>query len=457
MNTKRKRLILFFAVCVSFFSLSAQETYSLYDCLDYALKNNHTIKKNELDKEKAGYARQEARGGLLPQVNGSANLNDNLKKAKFIMPNFMNSMLPPNMRDPHASEYMTIEMGMQYNANVGVSLNQQLLNFSLFNAQNIAKTAETLAALGVESSEEDVISQTAGLYYAVQSTEYAASEMDKSIDLVKKMLKTMEVNLSNGLVKKVDLDRLKVTLTNLITQRSAIQNGANVQKNLLKLQMGLDVNKPIEITPIDLSYFETQAANEINTPFALTSQTPYRMLTEKQNMVKLQQKSALYENLPTLSLTFNYQYNGSSEKFFKGPTNYWYPTSLIGLSLRIPIFDGLSRPAKMKETSLELKKVNEDMTVLEQSLTMAFLNAKMKIEDSRKTIHLQKENLQLAENVYNISEENYKQGLSSMSDVLNANQSLIQAQLSYADALNNYMKAFIDLKKNSGAIRDLTK
>ena len=457
MNTKRISVFVLTVVCVSFLSVSAQQTYTLHDCLDYALKNNHTIKKNEFDKQKAGYARREALAGLLPQINGSANLNYNLKKAKFIMPNFMNAMLPPNMQDPNALDYMTIEMGMKYNANVGVSVNQQLLNFSLFNAQNIAQIAENMATLGVESSEEEIIAQTAALFYAIQSTEYAASEMDKSIDLVKKMLKTMEVNLSNGLVKKVDLDRLKVTFTNLITQRSAIQNGANAQKNMLKFQMGLDVNQSIDIAPIDLGYFEIQVANETISPFAFASQTPYRLLTERQNMVKLQQKSAFYENLPTLSMTFNYQYNGSSEKFFKGPTNYWYPTSLIGLSLRIPIFDGLSRPAKMKEASLELKKVNEDMAVLEQSLTMAYLNANMKLEDSRKTIFLQKENLRLAENVYKISEDNYKQGLSSMSDVLNAHQSLIQAQLSYADALNNFMKAFIDLKKNNGAIRDLTK
>ena len=65
-------------------------------------------------------------GALLPQINGSAGINDNLKKAKFVMPNFMNNMLPEKMRDPNASQYMTVEMGTKYTANAGVALSQQL-------------------------------------------------------------------------------------------------------------------------------------------------------------------------------------------------------------------------------------------------------------------------------------------------------------------------------------------
>ncbi|MDD2612732.1 MAG: TolC family protein [Bacteroidales bacterium] len=74
-----------------------------------------------------------------------------------------------------------------------------------------------MAALGVESKEEDLISQTAGLYYAVQVTGYAVVQFDKSIGLMGQLLKTMEVSLANGLIKKVDVDRLKVARSNLMT------------------------------------------------------------------------------------------------------------------------------------------------------------------------------------------------------------------------------------------------
>jgi outer membrane protein TolC len=433
---------------------SQQNTYSLQQCLEYAIENNHNLKKLQFDKAKSAYARNEVFGALLPQINGTANLNDNLKKAKFIMPNFINSMLPPSAQDPNASKYMTIEMGTNYNANMGVSLNQQLFNLALFNTLEITKTAEKMAVLGVESGEEDVIGQTTGLYYAIQSTEYAVKQMAKSIELVNKMLKMMEVNYENGIVKKVDVDRLKVNLVNLTTQKSNIENMANVQKNLLKLQMGLDVNQSLEILPINLEFFEEKVNSNVVTPFLPTNQLSHRIITEKLNMVKLQKKSAVYENMPTLSLLLNYQYNGVSDEFFRGETNYWYPTSVIGVSLRVPIFSGLSRKAKIRQSEMEIQKAVEDTKMLEQSLNMAYINAQLKLSDTRRTIELQRDNQKLAEDVFGVAENNFVLGLSSMSDVLNASQSLVQAQLSYANALNDYMKAYIELKKASGNIRD---
>lgn len=456
MNTKLFKTI-GFASCFLLISASlfAQQVYSLQECLAYAVEHNHNLKKAGYDNEKAAYARKEVLGTLLPQVSGSANLNDNLKKAKFIMPNFINSMLPPAAQDPNASKYMTIEMGTNYNTNMGISLNQQLLNFSLFNTLEIAKTAEKMAVLGMESSEEDLIAQTASLFYAIQATGYAIGQMDRSIDLVGKMLKTMEVNYTNGLVKKVDVDRLKVNLVNLTTQKNAIRNAAEMQKNLLKQQMGFDVNLPIDIQPIDLAVFEAKAAADAQFSFFVKEQTPYRLVMEKLNLVKLQKKTAVYENLPTLSFTANYQYNGVSDQFFSGPTNYWYPTSVIGLSLRVPIFSGFSRKAKISQNSMEELKAQEDAQILEQSLNMAFMNARMKLDDTRHTIALQRDNQKLAEEVFAVAENNFALGLSSMSDILNASQSLVQAQLSYSNALNDYMKAYIDLKKTSGAIREL--
>ena len=86
-------------------NLFSQDVFSLQSCLSYALEYNHSLKKMQYDKEKAVHAYKEVMGALLPQVNGTANLNDNLKKAKFIMPNFINSMLPPDAQDPNADIY----------------------------------------------------------------------------------------------------------------------------------------------------------------------------------------------------------------------------------------------------------------------------------------------------------------------------------------------------------------
>jgi outer membrane protein len=452
---KQFKKLLLFAGCLACLDLSAQQVYDLQSCLKFALENNHSIRKTQFDREKSAQARREVIGALLPQINGSANLNDNLKKAQFIMPNFMNDFLPESMRDPNAAKYMIIAMGTNYSTGIGATLNQQILNFSLFNTLEIVKTAENLSALAIESKEEDIIAQTAGLFYAVQVTDYAVDMFGKSLSIMDTLMKTMEVSYANGLVKKVDLDRLKVTRTNMLTQRSSIENAISVQKNLLKLQMGLDMNQPVSIEKINLAFFEKQPETANDLRFELNAQTPYRIMQVQQNLGLLQRKSAVFESLPVLTAMANYNYTGVCDKFFTGETNYWYSSSMIGLNLRILIFGGLSRTAKIRQADAEIMKIREDAATLEQSMSMAFLNARLKLEDNRKTINTQQENMSLAGEVYRVSESNYAQGLASMSDVLNANASLIQSQISYADALNNFMKAWIDLRKANGTIKDI--
>lgn len=443
------------ALLCSSAALFAQNTYSMQECIEYAMAYNHQLKKAQYDRDKASYSRRKAMGALLPQINGSAALNDNLQKPKFVMPNFVNKMLPPPAQDPNASEYMTIEMGTKMNANIGVAFNQQLLNFPLFNTMALVKTAEKMAALGVASNEEDVIGQTAALYYAVQATEYGMQQMERSIGIIEQMLETMEVNYRNRLVRKTDVDRLRVNLTNLETQKSAMVHVIETQKNLLKLQMGFEMEKPIAIQPIDLTYFEQKANDTIDEPFRLEKQTGYRIVQEQLNMAKLQQRSAIYENLPVLSLMANYQYNGISDRFFRGKMNYWYPTSMIGLSLKIPILGGGARRAKIRESRIDILKAQEDAEILKQSLNMAQMNARNKLNDAVKTIAAQRKNRELAEEVLNVAEKNYALGVASMSDFLNATQALVQAQMNYANALNDYMSAYIALKKAMGTLRDM--
>lgn len=219
--------------------------------------------------------------------------------------------------------------------------------------------------------------------------------------------------------------------------------------------MDLAIDGELLIEPIDLAVFENKTEQKINLAFDKNQILPFRLLQEQHKIGQLQVKSVQYEALPTLSLGLNYQHNFVSDEFFRGETYYNYPASMVGLNIRVPIFSGLSRSAKLKGAKLELQKIEEDKKALDQSLTMAYQNALLNLEDSKKTIDAQQENKKLAKEVYEISASNYQQGLASMSDVLNSNSSLVQSQINYADALNKYMQAYIELKKANGTIRDL--
>ena len=437
--------------------LSGQNALTLKECVDYAMENNHTLQKSKLDRDKSVQARREILGALLPQVNGSGSMARNFDKTAAVMPNFMNSMLPESMRDPNASKYMVIPMAMNYSANLGASLIQQVVNFSLFNAMDIAESAQDMADLGMEINTEDVIEKTATIFYNIQVLGYGLEQFDRSIDLMDETVKVMEVNKANGIVRQVDLDRINVARTNLETQKKNLEQAREVQKNLLKLQLGYKIEDEIEIAPIDIASLESLASLQRDSYYDVNRLLPFRMVKQKEQLAKLQERSAKYEALPTLTLGANYSYNFMSDEFFGGDTFHKLPVSFISLNLRVPIFSGLSRQAKFNEARIEMSKAEQDRQLLEETLAMAHSNASIQLESSLNTILVQKENKQLAEDVYNVTKNNFKEGICPLTDVLNASSSLIQSQVSYAEALNSYVQAYIQMKKSEGTIRDIIK
>ena len=432
----------------------AQERYSLKSCLDYAVENNQKLKKDRLSLEASIQSRREVLGALLPQISASSVLTNNIQKTTIAMPNFINSMMPESMRDPHADKYMTVTMGMDMTANWGASLSQQLLNMPLFNAVNIAKVGGEMAKLGLEISTEDVISQTASLYYAIQILSYAVEQFDESIFLMEKTLQMIEVNLDVGLVRAVDAKQISVSKINLETERTLMNNAVDVQKKLLKLQMGFPIDAPIEIEPINVAFLEEMVLSYGPRDYEVTEQLPYKLFQRQQYLVDLQCKAAKFEVLPVVTLTANYSMNYMGDNLFRN--NYHsFPVSMVSLNLRMPIFSGMSRDAKIKKAHIEQIKAKSDENALIQSLNMAYSNALMQLEQNKEVVLTQKKNKELAQEVYEIIENNYKEGISSLADLINANSSLIKSDVNYVNALSNGIKAYIDLKKADGTIMEI--
>lgn len=448
----KRNLIILFLGLVS--PLVSAQPLSLKQCLDYAVANNIALQKDRLGLETAAQSKREVVGAYLPQVSASGAMTYNIQKTTIAMPNFVNSMMPEAMRDPNASKYMTVTMGMDLSANWGVALSQQILNFSLLNAMSISEASSELAELGVESGENDVIAQTTTIFYNAQILEYSMALFDESLGILERMSAMMSTNQENGLVRKVDADRVEVTRMNLETERHSMEQALEVQKNLLKLQMGFPMTEEIDVEPVDMEAVEDMLIMASSRPFEVSEQLPFRMLKQQQDMLRLQRRSAVSELLPTLSLSANYSNNYMGDHFY-GETFHHFPVSMVSLNMRVPIFAGFSKNAKIKKADIEIKKALKDEDILVQSLTMGYNNARMQMDSNRETIYSQKRNKSLAQDVLEVTQSNYNEGLATLSDVLNATSSMIQAQMNYVNALNNCMKAYIDLKKADGSVKEL--
>ncbi|RRN76803.1 TolC family protein, partial [Pseudoxanthomonas sp. SGD-10] len=322
-----------------------------------------------------------------------------------------------------------------------------------------AKASESYYALNAELTEEQVIELTANNYYQVLVNREQLSVIDTNIKNIKVIDRIITDQYNNGLAKKIDVDRIKVNLTNLETQREQIVNAIEQLEIQLKLSMGMPISTTIVLPSNELRDINTLPLleNEI----AVNNRTELRLLDVQRSLLDLQRKAYVSEYYPTLAITGNYAYTTMTNKFdpFKQKSaeqgSVGYDASAIGLTLRVPIFSGFRTRSKVKQAEIEILKAEEDVKATTNALNAAYENAKIQLRNSFNTIQAQRNNVRLAQEIYESTQNNYNNGLASLTDLLDTENSLTQAQNSYNQALLNYKIAEIQVTKSKGELKSL--
>jgi len=428
-------------LCLLFANLvNAQEQLTLKDALNFAIQNNVNARKAKLDIDGGKYKTEEIRARALPQITGNGNLTYNPIIGQLIVGN------------------QSFQMGRNWNVNGGIQLSQQLFNQQVFTGLQAAKKSEKYYNLSADYTEEQVIEMVANNYYQVLVSRQQLNVIDTNIKNIKVVEKIISNQYKNGLAKKIDVDRIKVNLTNLETQREQIINAVVQLENQLKYSMGMPVATTITLPPDEFSKVETlpAMADSIN----IEGRTEIKLLTIQNELLGLQRKAYVSEYYPQLSLTGNISRTGQSDKFDllsrHGVATY-YNSSAIGLTLSVPIFNGFATRSRIRQADVDIKKNNEDIRQTKNTLNLAYENAKIQLKDNINTIKAQRQNVLLAQEIYNSTQNNYNNGLAALTDLLDTENALTSAQNSYTQALLNYKIAEIQLIKSNGNIKSLLK
>ncbi|WP_026903292.1 TolC family protein [Pedobacter glucosidilyticus] len=439
MKTMKIMLLMAISLSIAKLSTAQQINLTLKDALQYAIKNNENIKKAKLDIDGGRYKTEEVRAQALPQLNANSSLAYNPILGQIVFGD------------------QSIQIGRRWNAQAGLQVDQQIFNQQVFTGLKAAKSSEQYYELNANLTEEQIIEQVANNYYQILVNKQQLYVIDTNIKNVKVVEKIIKNQYANGLAKKIDVDRIQVNLTNLYTQREQFANTITQLENQLKYAMGMPVK-----TAITLPQEELQEVVKI--PFLtdtvdVSGRTELRLLNVQKDLLGLQRKAYQSEYYPTLSLTGNYNYTSQSDKFdfFKSGEKQaiGFDASAIGLTLRIPIFNGFATRSRIKQAEIDIQKAEEDRKQTQNALNADYENAKIKLRNSVNTINSQKQNVALAREIYTSTQNNYNNGLASLTDLLDTENALTEAQNSYNQALLNYKIAEIQLIKSNGNIKTL--
>ncbi|MEM8522474.1 TolC family protein [Flavobacterium sp. PL12] len=422
------------------------KTLTLKDAINYALENKADAKKSKLQVENSEYQIQEVRSRALPQISANGSLT-------------YNPVLQTTVIDGSAfgqpGTTIQASFGQKWSSTAGVSLTQAIFDQSVFTGLKAARSTREFYLINNQLTEEQVIERVANNYYQVYVQRQKLTVIDSTFKNTTKVKDIIKGQFDNGLAKKIDLDRILVKISNINTMRQQVLNAVQIQENALKFYMGMPIEIQIDI-PQTAFEVSPQSLSEIPDT---TNRTEYLLMKKQEELLTYQKKAIEAGYYPTLSLSAGYNYIGQGPKMPIGakPSDgvYWSDFSSIGLNLRVPIFTGFSTRAKVRQADVDLRSLKVGIDDTKLALDLAFANAKTQIDNSLITINNQKDNAQLAKEVLDNTRNNYIQGLASLTDLLDAENSLTEAQNNYTSAILEYKLAEIQLIKSKGELKSL--
>lgn len=429
----------------------AEITMDLEQVVQTALANNISIQKTYLDQRSAAYQRKEIIGNGLPQLRGYGNYNNFID----IFPQAIPGGLFDPSQDPNT--ITVLNFGVPQSLKAGLEVTQLIYSHSYIVGLKAAKTSEEYYHLLSMQTEEDIIYDVTLNFYKVKAAELQAENLKSNLDRLGRLNAIISSQVENDLARKVDLNRIKVNMTTLETQLDNVDIGIEQGINYLKLLMGIPMESHIKLEAFD---FDVDYAVE---PYAydyndIYSRPEFKVLDKVNDLKNLDIKNIRAGYVPTLAAFFDLNYNAFSTEFdFLNRSHNWYRGALFGLQLNVPIFDGFQRKNKIAQAKIQSGKLVIDRQNLNDAAMAEFMTATKKLDNSIKGLYAQRDNLKLSEEVMGQTEQLYKEGLSPLTDLLDAELALREARSSYYSQAVNVKTAQADLLKSTGRIKEFAK
>lgn len=439
-----RKFLFIFTLTLSSMHMSAEERLSLSQCLQMGIERNLSLKTYEGNVVKGKHAISENRAKLLPQINLGAGFNDNFDPAVSVTDGTAYGKL------------YNVTKTLQYNASASLQLQMPLYSQTALTAVDIAKTLDHLNTLSYEKAREDLIVQISKMYYLAQNTEEQIGIICDNIKRLEELRDITKAFYDNDMALEVDVKRVSVNLENLMVQHDNAKAMLVQQYNMLKyiLDYPADADIAVEHATMDIQDMaELSGLNE--------NLYELQMLRQQQTLAEKQQKLVRDGYLPTLSLTGTWAYTAYTDKFknwfHSGESNHWYQSNGIGLSLRVPVFDGFEKRSKIRKAQVDIDnaKISYENTL--KNMRTQYANAVNDQANNQRNFSKQRDNYLLAEDVYKVTSDRYREGIASMTEVLQDEMSMSDAQNNYLTAHYNYQVSNLTLLKLTGQLERLVK
>lgn len=413
----------------------------------------------------------EARGSAFPELTFNAGVTKNLTP--------LESFIPAIIFDPSASpdDFVAFKFGTDNNWTSGITLNQTLFDYTVFIGLKVAGTVRQLAVEALRGTAQQTATAVRKAFYGVLLSRESYRLTDNSIQRLTQTLEETRARREAGVASDYDVLRLEVELGNMEPQLRRASDALDAAHRSLAILMGIDVDTPFilagSLMELDL---ETRRASTPESQTLLTiagkpdaldmgidsiieealnNRTDIRQTQINHELGNARIKASISDYYPTLSGFYSYtfiaQENGSLD-FFGENASQRTSLSQAGIQLRIPLFDGFQTTARVQQERLALLRIDTQMIQLrEQTMheVKTLLNA---LEETKLRALAQSRSVNQANRGFEIAMAQYREGVSSRLEVVDAENALRMAEFNYAQAVFDHLNAQADLDLAIGQV-----
>ena len=421
--------ILFLLITTVSFSQEVPQTLSFQEAIDYALENNRTAKNAQRDIQAAKQQKRETIASGLPQLSATIDYNHWLKQQV--------SLIPAEFFGGNPGEFTEVAFGTKQTMNATATLNQKIFDGSYLVGLQSAKVFLEISKNAKEKTELEVRKAVIDAYGNVLLSEESIKILERNITVLDKNLYETTKIYENGLGEEESVEQLQITLSGIKSNLANTKRLKTLAYKMLNITLGIDLDANIQLTD-NLNSLTSQniVISLLDADENIEQTIDYKIAendkVSKELLLKLEKSKAI----PTLDAFLNGGYSGNNENFrFLKNSQEWFGSSLLGVSMKIPIFSSGMRSAATQRAKINLEKAEDDLTETEQKLKLQIANAKSEYKFAIEDYQNKQDNLGLAERIEQKNQTKFFEGISSSFDLRQAQTQLYTTQQELLQAM----------------------
>tara|TARA_R110002020_G_scaffold231806_1_gene442999 strand:- start:1062 stop:2381 length:1320 start_codon:yes stop_codon:yes gene_type:complete len=409
-----------------------QGVLTLDQVIEFALVQSPIIRQAQIDEEIGDRDIKSNLAAWYPQITASAAGAYNIKLQQQIIGDQL------------------ITFGQKYNSNVLLQADQTLFNRDQLFASKSSKYYRQQLQQVTENAKINTVVDVSKAFYSILLSEERIKILDQNLDRLEKQYKDAFSRFEAGLVDKTDYQRASIALTNVKSDRNRVANSFDAKYDYLKQLMGYPDSLDFTLE-FDIQGAVGKIGEDTADPLMLENRVEYRLLKTQQTLNEIQTSYEKWNYLPELSAYYRYNWNYFNSNF-SDLYRTAYPISSVGVNLAIPIFQGGKRLHKVKAAELQVDRGNIEIENLSNQIQTEYSTALADYNSSVYEWQLIRENMLMAEEVYDIIKMQYDEGIKAYVELVVAETDLQTAQINHINAFYQVLEDKLDLEKALGTI-----